>query len=406
MDIATNTSIRQMLQTKLMSIVDVRTILLTSSLMPGLMSLVMFSLGRNFPRNIRGVANWAQGALLESVAVTLLSFRGSIPDWLSVILGNFCLIGGIGLWLIGSQRFFEREPSRYLVAFLVLIDVLGLTVMTWIAPTAAGRALCSNLILAFLYGRQAHVMLRYGRSDGRSLFVGAMFLLQSIVTSMRVLTSFASTSSSGGLLARDLAQVIYLGCGLFMGLTVTVAFMLVAMNRLRMQLEQQSLIDPLTGLLNRRAFVQAHANEQQAAVRHGGKLSLLLMDIDHFKRVNDTYGHLKGDEILVDFSKRTATFLPPTAHLARWGGEEFVALVPRLALHETMTLANSVRQQIASDPSASLLQYTCSIGVASIEGKEATLERLVRSADEALYRAKRSGRNRVAASEAEVGVFH
>lgn len=381
---------------------DLRTVLLMSAVMPGLMALVIFSLGRNFPRNIRGVGYWAQGALLVSVAVTLLSLRGSIPDWLSVIGGNFCLVGGIGLWLMGSERFFGCKPSWRLVALLLIVDASGLTVMTWIYPMAAGRALCTNLILALLYGHQSYVMLRYGRKDGSSLFVGIMFLIQTIVTSIRVLTSFHFTSSSGGLFAGDLIQVIYLGCGAFVGLTATVGFMLVAMNRLRIHLEQLSLIDPLTGLLNRRAFAQAHADGQHSLARQGGNLSLLLIDIDHFKNVNDTYGHLKGDEILVDFSNRAATVLPQEARLARWGGEEFAALVPGLGMHEAIKLADSLRKQIASDAGTSLPRYTCSIGIACMESKEATLERLMRSADEGLYRAKRNGRNCIAFAEEEI----
>lgn len=381
---------------------DLRTVLLMSAVMPGLMALVMFSLGRSLPRNIRGVGHWAQGALIVSVAVVLLSLRGSIPDWLSVIAGNLCMVGSIGVWLLGSQRFFGRQSSWRLIVLLLIVDAVGLTLMTWIYPTAEGRSLCTNVILALLYGLQAHVMLRYGRHDRSSLFVGMMFLIQTITTILRVATSFGSAMAKGGLYAGDLIQVIYLGCGALMSLTVTVGFMLVAMNRLRVQLERQSHIDPLTGLLNRRAFVQAHADGQQALTRKGGELSLLLIDIDHFKNVNDTYGHSTGDEILVDFSRRAAAMLPPETHLARWGGEEFATLLPGYGQREAMKLADDLRKLIASGASTSLPRYTCSIGIACLESREATVEELVRNADEALYRAKRNGRNCIACAEEAV----
>ncbi|SAK51732.1 diguanylate cyclase [Caballeronia hypogeia] len=378
---------------------DLRTILLMSAVMPGLVALVMSSMRRNFPRNIRGVGLWALGALLESLAVIVLSLRGSVPDWLSIIAGNVFLIGGIGIWLAGSQRFYGLRPSWRLIALLLVIDASGLAIMTWIYPTGAGRSLCSNVILAYLYGRHAHVMLGFGRKDKHALFVGAMFLIQTIVTVMRIWTSLQASKSAGGLLATDLMQKIYLGCGAFMGLAVTVGFMLVAMNRLRIEFEKQSLVDPLTGLLNRRAFVREHADALQIASRKGGFLSLLLIDIDHFKHVNDTYGHSIGDDVLVDFATRAAAVLPHGAQLARWGGEEFAALLPGYVLHDALVLADSVRLQVSSQTNTELPDYTCSIGVASLQGEAASIKELVRRADGALYRAKHGGRNRVSPAE-------
>jgi diguanylate cyclase (GGDEF)-like protein len=372
---------------------DLRTVLLMSAVMPGLMALVMFSLGRNFPSNIRGVGNWANGALIVSVAAILLALRGGIPDWLSVIGGNFCMIGSMGLWLIGSQRFFGCSPSWRFVILMLAIDVIGLSWMTWIHLSAAGRALCTNMILALIYGRQTFVMLRYGRHDDSAMFVGTMFLIQTVITVLRIVTSFGSASVKGGLLSGDLVQAIYLGTGAFMSLTSTVGFMLVAMNRLRVQLEHQSLVDPLTGLLNRRALLGAHLEARETMMRAGGLLSLLLIDLDHFKTVNDSYGHMKGDEILVDFSKRAVGMLPRNTHLARWGGEEFAALVPGSRPEALVELAEALRSQIAVNKNPSLPTYTCSIGIACMDSRDATIERLVKDADEALYRAKRNGRD-------------
>jgi diguanylate cyclase (GGDEF)-like protein len=184
-----------------------------------------------------------------------------------------------------------------------------------------------------------------------------------------------------------------------MSLLATVGFMLVAMNRLRVQLEQQSLADPLTGLLNRRAFLNAHRQEREKMMRTGGLLSLVLIDLDHFKAINDTYGHVKGDEILVDFSKRAAGMLTRHHHFARWGGEEFAALVTGARPEEVFDLAEALRSRIALNDNPALPAYTCSIGIACTASGDATIERLVKDADEALYRAKRSGRNSVEVSD-------
>jgi diguanylate cyclase (GGDEF)-like protein len=382
-----------------MPVIDLRAVLLMSSVMPGLMALVMFSMGRSFPTNIRGVGNWAYGALILSVAAILLALRGSVPDWLSIMGGNCGMIAGTGLWLIGSQRLFGCPSSWRFVTLMLAISTIGLIWMTWAHPSAAGRALCINVILALVYARQTLVMLRYGRHDRSAMFVGAMFLIQTAVTVVRVATSLGSAFAETGLFARDVVQAIYLTTGALMSPTLTVGFLLVAMNRLRVQLEQQSLLDPLTGLLNRRAFLSAHRKEREMMMRTGGLLSLLLIDLDHFKTINDTYGHVKGDEILVDFSKRVAAMLPRHNHFARWGGEEFAALVLGSRPKDILDLAEALRSRIALNEDPSLPAYTCSIGIACKASGDATIDRLVKDADEALYRAKRKGRNCIELSE-------
>ena len=378
---------------------DLRTVLLMTSVMPGLTALVMFSLGRNFPTNIRGVANWACGALIISAAAILLALRGAIPDWLSIMGGNCGLILSTGLWLIGSQRFFGRPPSRRFVILMLAIGAIGEFWMTWAQPSAGGRSLCINAILALMYARQSFVMLSYGRHDASAVFVGATFLILTAVTVVRVVTSIGSGFAETGLFARDFVQPIYLGTSALMSLLSTVGFMLVAMNRLRLQLEQQSLADPLTGLLNRRAFLNAHRDVRAKMMRTGGLLSLLLIDLDHFKAINDTYGHVKGDEILVDFSERAAGMLTRHHHFSRWGGEEFAALVPGSRPEDVFDLAEALRSRIAFNDNPSLPAYACSIGIACMTSGDATIERLVKDADEALYRAKRNGRNSVELSD-------
>jgi diguanylate cyclase (GGDEF)-like protein len=382
-----------------MPALDLRTVILMSSVMPGLMALVMFSLGRGFPANIRGVGHWASGALIVSVSALLLALRGGIADWLSIVVGNVGLILGTGLWLIGSQRFFGQRPSRRFVALLLAMGLVAMIWMTWVHPDVAGRTLWMSAILTATYGANSLTMLRFGRGNSTAIFVGSMQLVQTLVTAARGVSMFVPAWASTGLFAPDIVQRIYLTTGAVMSLTVTVGLLFVAMNRLRNQLEQQSFMDPLTGLLNRRAFLSLHQQERDKTMRTGGLLSLLLIDLDHFKRVNDAYGHATGDRVLIDFAKRVADMLPAPRHIARWGGEEFAVLLPRARPDEAKAHAEQIRQRIAQKEDASLPGYTCSIGVACMAAADATIEQLARDADEALYGAKRNGRNCVQVSD-------
>lgn len=380
---------------QIMPTFDLRTVLLMASVMPGLMALVMFAIGRSFPRNIRGVAQWAQGSLVFSAAAFLMALRDALPDWLSVIGGNICMVGSIGLWLIGSQRYLGRAPFIRFVSAMVLLDALGLGWMTYIDSNPYGRSMCTNVILALLFALLAYELLRFGRKDSGARVVGFMFAIETLITLTRIVTSLEPGSAHEGLYAHDLVQLIYLSSGAFMSLTITVGFMLTAVNRLRIHLEQLSLIDPLTGLLNRRALLDAHRMARETPRRRGTYLSLLLIDLDHFKSINDMYGHLMGDAILIDFAQRVALALPQEAHFARWGGEEFAVFFPCETVDETLSLARELQAQIACKGGSALPSYTCSIGIAYLDVPEATIERLLKQADGALYRAKRNGRNRV-----------
>jgi diguanylate cyclase (GGDEF)-like protein len=169
-------------------------------------------------------------------------------------------------------------------------------------------------------------------------------------------------------------------------------------------LEQEAQRDGLTGLFNRLAFDQALAQKLSAALCEGKALSLILFDIDHFKDVNDSYGHQVGDKVLAGIAKVLGSRLRPTDFSARYGGEEFVLLLPDTDLPGAAVVADRLRQRVAETAHdighGAILRTTVSAGYASLTpGTPTTAEALLASADAALYAAKRAGRNRVAAGE-------
>ncbi|MFC3076939.1 PleD family two-component system response regulator [Phenylobacterium terrae] len=166
-----------------------------------------------------------------------------------------------------------------------------------------------------------------------------------------------------------------------------------------------AVTDQLTGLHNRRYM----AGQLEALVRranHGGEpVAALLIDIDHFKKINDGYGHDVGDEVLREFAVRLASNVRAVDLPCRYGGEEFVVVMPDTRLTDAERIAERIRTHVAGAPfrtsgDKDLLQVTISIGVAAASGAEDTPEALLKRADEALYEAKASGRNRVIARAA------
>lgn len=160
------------------------------------------------------------------------------------------------------------------------------------------------------------------------------------------------------------------------------------------KLSELASLDGLTQLRNRRAFEERLADEERRWRRHGGELSLVLLDIDHFKSYNDTYGHPKGDEVLRHFGRLLKRSLRSADFAARYGGEEFAVILPNTDHAGAMVVAEQLRRAIETATWEDR-QITASIGVATLSEQVSTIEALVDHADRALYASKQAGRNRV-----------
>lgn len=165
-----------------------------------------------------------------------------------------------------------------------------------------------------------------------------------------------------------------------------------------------ALTDTLTGLYNRRYASSHLAAVLEQALTSGKPLGLLMVDIDHFKAINDTHGHAAGDEVLRAVANRLSRHLRPFDTVARWGGEEFVVIMPEADLEVATSVAERLRKKVASGPidisgSAGELTVTVSIGVAVTSPGNTAMDEMLRAADAALYLAKRSGRNRIATTD-------
>jgi len=179
-------------------------------------------------------------------------------------------------------------------------------------------------------------------------------------------------------------------------------------DRLRQNVQlslEMAITDQLTGLHNRR-YMSRHLDTLVSSARKNGRpLAFVIMDIDFFKQVNDTYGHDIGDEVLKEFANRIGANVRGIDLACRYGGEEFVVVMPDTDTSFAYSISERLRQSIETTPvkisrSPHVLNITISIGIASLENGDASAEALLRRADQALYRAKRSGRNKVVADAA------
>jgi diguanylate cyclase (GGDEF)-like protein len=212
--------------------------------------------------------------------------------------------------------------------------------------------------------------------------------------------------------------VLYLGCpdaGICMQLDTHLDFlqgltelssMWIAGLQLRARLERESIHDGLTNLFNRRFMETALDRELRLAARRQGELSLLMLDIDHFKCFNDTFGHAAGDQVLRDVAETLRESVRTEDIVCRYGGEELLVILPGLGTEASFERAEDIRKRVsAMSPhfdGGSTQKVTISIGISTYPHIGQTSEELVHAADRALYNAKQSGRNRVVVAESAI----
>ena len=380
-----------------MATVDPRTLLLVATFCALLCALVLWVQARSFPNEIGGIRHFAIGVVLIGCACGLASTRGMWSDLLSIVVSSgFHLLGQLFL-IVALQRYSGLKPT-----WRPALDVIGavLILIVWLTYGSLhyqGRIFAMSLAQIALSAVGGYLAWRARPSGFGSRFLATLFFICALVALWRIGTLPGYVTETDDIFDHDVIQQVYLGAFSLGILALSIAFIVLTNERLRVELEFMATRDPMTGALNRRAFFALGEVEWARSRRAQRPFSLIVSDIDFFKKVNDTYGHQVGDQVIIDFCQRTLTMLRIPDLLARFGGEEFVILLPETGLNDARKVAERIRQEIETQRNKGLPAYTVSIGLAVSNSGAADLEALIAKADEALYRAKTSGRNRVVA---------
>lgn len=369
--------------------------MLMTTLMCGAMSIVMFSVYRSFRREVQGLGHWAAGLLLLVCASLLFGTREVLPPALSMMAANATLVAGIGLSMLGTEKFFGLASSRRAYLLILALAIAGNGWWLLARPDFSMRVAVFSLLVFLFYARQVQLVWRHGERHFSSFFFGALMLMQAVVVLARGVSALLHGGASVNLMVAGTPAGIYLAVANFMALLLTVGFMTVATRRLQQILERRSTHDPLTQVLNRRGFGDAYARETGNLRRRRLPLTLLSIDLDYFKLINDRYGHAVGDQVLAHVATVIGSALRESDCVARFGGEEFVVLMPDMPAHNALGVAERIRALLHEPSHAGLPPCTVSIGVACQASVVEGLEQLLSRADAALYLAKERGRDRI-----------
>lgn len=328
--------------------------------------------------------------------------------------------------LLGGNAFNLAAQAMAVIAVCMLLDeplrlrlVIGIAVVGWLGvvwlsvmqPDYRWRVLWGTGVIFCNIGLQAQALL-HGRSRARTVMLLVLALAASLLL-WRNAVLWLGAGVSVGVTQQSTVNSLYVLFAGMQPLFASIAFLLLYGDVLERQLHRLARVDALTGVNNRLALNEAARRLLAGAARSGQPLGVLMLDADHFKRVNDRFGHGGGDQVLRVLVSSIAGTLRATDVIGRVGGEEFVVLAPDTPMHALLALAERIRATLAATPltlNGAVLHLTVSIGAAVAPPGASDVAATLKLADNALYAAKRAGRDRVAAwpqettAEADIAV--
>jgi hypothetical protein len=278
---------------------DPFTILFTTTLTCAVLAVAMYSVHLSFRREVAGVGHWACGLLAMVGAGTLFVLRGVLPDEIALPAANACLTWGVGLSMVGTRRFYGEAPGWSIFHAAWVMELSAILWWLLVEPNFPHRAAAFSFIVSVFYIDQLRLVWRHRTRHFTSWFFGLLLAAQAINTLSRGVAALFLDPDGANLLRTSALANLYLALANFMALLLTVAFLMLATRKLQKILEQRSTHDPLTGVLNRRGFLQCFNRVRARQQRRDAPLSLMAIDLDHFKSINDQHGHAQGDRVLV-----------------------------------------------------------------------------------------------------------
>jgi len=345
--------------------------------------------------------SWRIGTLLiAGGCLVILTQRELPPGFVLTVANGLILLGLSGYWR--ALRQFYGLPDRIWMLLPVLTGIPGVLWFAAVDENIGARILIVTLCWLALFAACAITLLASHENDSaRSRWALAGIFMFAALFSFVRLVIFLHTADSPISSVIEPGSWINVATPMMAGILPvvgTTAFLLMCSERLRRQLERAASTDYLTGLANRRTLAEAGERRFRAARATGERLAVALIDIDHFKSVNDRYGHETGDLAL----KHVAATLEQTCRAkelpARQGGEEFVVVLGSAGREDALAFGERLRAAVEATPFASegiKLNVTISVGIACLSPNDERFDHLLGRADTALYAAKANGRNRV-----------
>ena len=351
-----------------------------------------------------GLGHWAAALLVNAVGHLLLMLRDQVPDVLSIVLGNL-LLSSVFVGLIAAIYQFQGRPIAWLLLLAPSALVTGF-VIVFIDNFSARVGFVGLVIGLQALWALATALERRHATVGRGLWLLVAGLgLEAVVLIGRAALAVSVKGAESTILQSSGLQTLTFVATFFVVLVSSMGFVFMSRDRADENNRVMAALDPLTGVANRRSLISALDRDVARAVRTRESIALMMVDIDHFKHVNDEYGHPVGDQVLCSVVNVLRQRVRAQDLVGRYGGEEFMVVLPDTGLSGAEQLARELCKAVevsrcrvdgTEGVEGDGIAVTVSIGVfgGRLESGD-SWDMLIAAADRALYQAKENGRNRV-----------
>lgn len=375
-------------------LLDLRSLNIMAGVNSLVMGLVLLGMWRSLPTRVEGIRWWGLAPLLCTASTLAYGLDGYVPAIFVVLLGNGLLLGGVACFYFGSQAFYGLPCSWRRALPLGLGVLAALAFFLLVYPDYRARVVIFTLALVAAIA--PHLLLLWRRGQGfAARLTLCVLLLQTLMLLLRAATTFWLDGAQQQRFAPSTLQTAYLAMFHFGILLASIGVTLMASERVRSEFQLLATRDSLTGVYSRHAIFQEGERAWAQWQKTGVPFSLLLLDLDHFKRINDRWGHPMGDRVLQNFARRCAAQLRGADRLGRYGGEEFLLILPGADTASALASARRLHQAARLPASPDHPGCSTSVGVATVRAGDAGLGALLARADAQLYRAKEQGRDQV-----------
>jgi diguanylate cyclase (GGDEF)-like protein len=343
----------------------------------------------------RGINTYTIGRLFTTIGY-LISLSKVFNYSLTLLIAGIFLFVGTSISCVGISQFTDKKIK---LSYLFIINLLFISVQSYFFifnDIYIFKSINQTGFQIIIFSISTYCLLTTPHKGfiGPSRFMASV-MIALLVSLVARIVGLVRNPPEKLFLSHDINAYTLVVMFVFTFL-LTAGFIMMVCQRLFYDLKVAANTDVLTRLLNRRAMMHQLEIAMNQFYRSDRSFALILIDVDFFKRVNDVYGHDGGDMVLVHLAQILQTKMRQIDSASRWGGEEFLILLPDTALDQAHEIAERLRSYVETNPAPTNIQITISLGIAVIRQHGNSLESLITAADHALYAAKRNGRNQVA----------
>jgi len=393
-----------------MQFFELKTIMFSYLISNVLVTIVMFNVWVQNRKRFRGTSHWLIYYILQTLGILLVMLKDIIPLIYSTVIANVVIVCSMMFFLIGLQRFIERKAEYLINVVYLLIFAILFYYFRIVDPVFKIRVLLFSISVLLIISQSLYLLL-FKTEKGKMIIyrsTAAVCVLMLVLYVLRIFAAFLIYPEGNEFFTAGFVDSVIMMSSQMLGIMMTFSLVLMINVRLFIDVQQfaeekefmvQELrrlanTDGLTGLYNRSKIEQILTIEVLRSRRYKHPLSIIIADIDHFKIVNDTYGHNVGDVVLAGIASLMKQHVREVDTVGRWGGEEFLIVCPETRVEGAIKLAEKLRKKIEKHHFKEIGIKTVSMGTAELEIDDWD-EDIIKRADKNLYKAKRAGRNRV-----------